>query len=455
LDFGFGVSLSRYLSQAFGKNDGGSRFRAIAGTGLAFYTASNVLVALAAVALAVWAPGILSVSADMVRQTRVALLLVGVWALVRTPLAVYGAALVAMQELAAANTALTVSIIARLGLSVAALLAGFGLVGLIVAQLVGEALAGAMQWRRFVRLAAANRPRYRYADRAAFRAMFSFSSQVMLSAVSSRLVYSTDQLIVSRLAGLAAAAVYYTTQTPSFILLQMIWRVSDNAVPALNELHARGEDKSVASSLVRITKYSLLLAFGAAGGIALFNEAVVRMWVGQKQYAGDAMTLALALFVVFATLNHILAHALVVYGRVRWLSIGGFGFGLFNIALSFYLGGRYGISGVMIASAVVELVGVIVFMPYVLRLLNLRALHLMRGALVPPLAAVSFTVPVAAAIVLSRVSGVGLPTLPMMVAYFALWLGGTWLVGLSQSERRAGRDVVISIRQSLPTGSSG
>ncbi|MFL5580735.1 MAG: lipopolysaccharide biosynthesis protein, partial [Gemmatimonadaceae bacterium] len=232
-----------------------------------------------------------------------------------------------------------------------------------------------------------------------------------------------------------------------FILIQLVWRLADNAVPAFNELHARGDHGAIAANLLRVGRYTLVLALGVGTGILLFNRTVVTLWVGDAQYAGTLMTASLAAFAVLAIVNHLLASLLVVYGRVMWLSIASFAFGTVNVASSFVLGRRYGVGGVMLASALAEVVGTLLFLPQVTRLTGLRAADVHRAVLRPALLAYAAVTPVLVAAALRAGRGAPpLADLALAAAYALLWCAGVWYLGMSPPERREARDMLLRAR---------
>jgi O-antigen/teichoic acid export membrane protein len=433
MDFGFGVALGRTLSQSAGRPETAEEFRRSAGTGLAFYAVSNALVAFAAVAVAAMAEQLLSVDAAMLPATRTALYVIAAWALLRTPLTIYGTALIAIQELGRANTAVTTGTLIRLVLSVTTLMLGGGLVGLVFAQVVSEGTAGLLH--RHYYLQSPDRPplRVRDAHWKTFTGMFSFGTQYLLASITTRLVYSTDQLIVAHQGGLTAAAIYYTTQMPTFILIQMVWRIADSAAPALNELYARASHAALVASLLRVGRYSLVCASGVAVGVLMFNREVIVRWVGAAQYAGPTMTTALAVFAILSIVNHLLWLVLVAFGRVRWMSLGGFALGVANVGLSIVLGRRYGIGGVMVASAIAEGVGLAIFLPYVLRLLKVPGATVVRAAIVPAVMACALVLPV---ILLALLPSAWRPPAPLLLLLFlGLFTLGAWRFGVLPDER--------------------
>jgi O-antigen/teichoic acid export membrane protein len=347
----------------------------------------------------------------------------------------YGPALIARQALAAANFAQMIGVVVRFGVAVVLLFIGAGLLGLVIGQVAGEAATFVSQTLSYRRRYPGQSFALKLSEGSLMRSMLAFGAQQMLTNVASRLVYSTDQLIVGKVSGLGAAAVYYTTQMPGFVLIQALWTLTDNSAPALNELYARGDHASVRRALLQLMKYSALLAIGAAGGILLFEKSVVTHWVGAAQYAGDLMTGSLAAFAFFSIMNHALALVLLVYGRVQILARSAFAMAVVNVALSVALAYRIGVQGVMLASAVTE---VLLFIVLAVAAGRVAAIDFgLAGSEIgrPVSRLVLSLAPVTVALFLVTTAPDLLMTAAAAVVYTAVWCGAAWFFGLTPPER--------------------
>ena len=433
-DLGFGVAVSRYLAQATAYDDQGARFRDIITTGKTFSLGANIIFALLAVALS-WKIGTLfDLNPAVAGEAQLGLVLLAVWAVVRTPLGAYPAALIATQNLAAANLTNLSGSVVRLILSLGLVLAGAGLTGLILTNIATEALTLILQ-RGYYRRTYSN-PRWGWGipDRKLLREMTGFGLQYLLVSVASRLVFSTDNLVVGGQYGPTAAAAYYSTQMPTFLFVSLVWKITDNSAPAANELFGRGAYERLQSAFLRLLRYSLLLAFGLLLGLLAFNQRAITVWVGAGQYAGDAMTVALALFAIATIVNHAIALMIVVYGTVRWLSVVGIIGGLTNLALSIALGLSIGPSGVMVASAIVELLSSVLLGRHVLQLMQLPKRRIWREVLVPTLAASCCTLPVLAVMYLVSPPFTWTALILWTLLFGLAWSAGVSIFGLNRDE---------------------
>ena len=103
LDFGLGVALSRSLSQSFGDSDKGSKFAKIFNLGRYFILATNALLSIFIMVLALNIDDLITGSHTVLAEARNSLYLLSVWTIIRTPLVLYGHGLLASQNMATAN----------------------------------------------------------------------------------------------------------------------------------------------------------------------------------------------------------------------------------------------------------------------------------------------------------------------------------------------------------------
>ena len=353
VDLGFGVSLNRYLAQAFGLEN--IQFSNILTTGRTFYLGSNTLCALLTLALAAVIGRVFSLSPVLERQAQFGLLMLAAWAVIRTPLAVYGAALIATQNLAAANVISIVGNAGRLVLSLAFVALGGGLVGLMAANILAEAMMAAAQWWHFRRLYQEMKFRWGVPDWALFGSMLKFGGQTLLISIAIRLVFQTDNLVVGYLYGAAAVSVYYITQMPGTLAYQMVLRLTDNATPAINELYGRGHTDSLQAAYLRLHRYTWIMIAPIALGIVFFSAPVIALWVGVEQYAGHSVVIALAIFSMQVTVAHVSNAFVMAQGQIRILSYLALMEGILNLLLSVFLGRAWGLPGVMWATTIANL----------------------------------------------------------------------------------------------------
>jgi len=140
-DLGFSLAITRFLSQAFGREDNGQHFEVALTTSRTILLFTNILFAILLMFLAVWGEFLFSFSRDAALQARWGLALLAIWTVIRTPWLIFREGLNASQNMSSANLIGIVGNILRLIFSLSLVALGLGLVGLIFANIIGEAAA--------------------------------------------------------------------------------------------------------------------------------------------------------------------------------------------------------------------------------------------------------------------------------------------------------------------------
>lgn len=370
-DFGFTTTIMRYLSNAYGFDDNKKRFTNVFTTGRSFLLGSNFLIFIIVFVLSFKIGDILSLSSTINIQAKYSLVFLSFWILVRTPILLYDGALFATQNQKTSNVFNIISICLRILLSLSLVYLGFGLVGLMLANVASELIRFVLSRRYFRKIYPKISFSWGFPDKLLFKEMFKFGFQVLILNITARLIYGADNIIAGSLFGASKTAVFYTTQIPTFAAFVLIWKLADNAAPAINELVAKNNVESLKNGYLRLYRYSSLVSFPAALGIIIFNKPLVSLWVGKTQYAGDIMSYALAVFLIHSVISHINAICLIAFGSIRPLIIYGLLEAILKISLSFILGRNFGFQWVMVASAIAAIPGF-----FIISLITLHQFHI-------------------------------------------------------------------------------
>ena len=437
-DLGMGTALNRFLSHAYGLDDQLRQFRRIFVTGRTFLFISNIAVAILVAGLSRYVGVIFSLKGGLEHDARISLYLLSVWIVLRTSLSVYNAALMSVQKLGEYNVIALGGGVMRLVLSLALVFTGAGLVGLMIANILAEALTFISYRWRFKRSFPAMSFPWNKPDREILSAMLSFGFSSMIYSVGTRLTYNSDNIIVGYLFGAAGASLYYSTQAPAMNGYSLLWKLPQNASPAIAELNARDAKPSLQNSYYKLSRYVLFLAFPLSLGIFCFNRSFVSFWVGAKQYAGDMMTVALSLFPSLTAMTCVNGTYLFGSGKIVKLAISTIVAGTGNIFLSLWLGRHAGPAGVMISSVIAEGAYLIYTFHLVSAEYNIAVSRFMRESLLPALASVLIVVPAAFMIFTMQRDTVELSAVLRNVTVFALlWMLGVWFLGLDSTERKS------------------
>lgn len=353
LDLGFSVALVRFLSQNFNQNN--EKFINIFNIGRIFLLITNLLFALLIVLVALNIGSLIIAGNELLSQAKKALYILAIWTVFKTPIALYNNGLIASQNMATANIIGIIGNMLRLLLSILFVYLGYGLTGLITANICAEGLTFAIQRYYFRRKYPDFIFQWKIKNKKLLKEVFHFGLKYWGVNLAVVLFLGSDSIIVGYLYGATVASVFYTTKIPTFLLFQFIFKISDNAAPAINEIFSQGNQQGLKNAYLKILRYSLLLAIPLAVGVIGFNESVITAWVGADQYSGNIMTYALACFIITQVVNHVNAIIVVASGEMKWWSTFSIFISIFSLFLSYMLGKYYGAQWVMVAIALMDI----------------------------------------------------------------------------------------------------
>lgn len=452
IDTGFGVALGRFLAQAWPSADVDTRYVSTVYAGRRYYVISSIAMAVVLAGAALVVKRLFQLTGPNGNAASHALLLLAAGLVVRAPFYVYSFALVGAQFLALSNMIGLAALVCRTLLSLGLVWYGGGLMALaaavVVSDLVSAALAAAC-FRRRVRLKQTEGCEQEAGN--VLKDLWRFGGQYLFAALAAKLYFSTDHIIVGALAGAAVASCYYTTQVPAFFLLTVVWKLTDNLSPGINALYASKAGRRVREMYIEVIRTSATLGIGLAAALACFNESVVASWVGRAQFVDGAMTACLSVFAITQVLGHVSATFLIAAGDVTVLTRTVFASGVINVILSMLLGRRFGISGVMLASAIADLGSVIVVTRVLLRELRLSARSFFRDAILPGAAMNAPFIAVGALALIHGDYWLGKSLLIRLGVFTMLWGPCVWVFGFSRDMKQAASSFARStVGRALP-----
>lgn len=436
VDLGMGTAMSRFLAYAYGLDDRWNNFKDVLSTGRTFLLFTNLIYALILLILSFFVGPLFSLSAAVEQQVKISLYIFAIWTIIRTPLVVYGFALIAVQKLADYNYIGLLGNLLRFVGALVLVSTGTGLIGLMFANVLSEAVMFLCFRWRFLHSSPNLRLVWKILNKKTLKSMLKFGLLSMVFSIGTRLTYNTDNIIVGYLFGAVAASIYYSTQVPAFMGYNLLWKLPQNASPAVVELFARKDMDTLRSSYYRLSRYILLLAFPLALGILLFNRSMIELWTGLEQYAGNLMTISLSIFTFSATMTCLNATYLFALGNIRNLAFSTIISGFIKVGLSFWLGHLLGLPGVMLASVIADGLFFIYTIFLLYRELDISLLNLMHDSIIPSIGSMLPIFLVSIIIFVNQSVNNNLNTILIQITIFTVvWLFGSWLFGLNIQEK--------------------
>ncbi|MFM1769399.1 MAG: hypothetical protein RJA22_1928 [Verrucomicrobiota bacterium] len=179
----------------------------------------------------------------------------------------------------------------------------------------GLCLAGCGRLRLLPPRGAWGRPSW-----ARFRELFVYGRDIFLFFLGSQLVTGTQTLLVTRVLGLEAAAVWSICTRAFLLSLQLVYRLFDYSCAALAEMMVRQEWPRLQQRFKSLVVLSTSVAVLAAVGFAAGNGAFVQVWARGAVGWTPLNDVLLAAWLVVCVVSH--AHVGLVgqTKRFGWLS---------------------------------------------------------------------------------------------------------------------------------------
>jgi O-antigen/teichoic acid export membrane protein len=176
----------------------------------------------------------------------------------------------------------------------------------------------------------------------------------MVMSIASKLSSSSDSIILGNILGASAVSIYYVSQMPGTILYQLIWKITDNSAPALNELYFQGNKIQFNEAYFKMFRYSLLLTAPLIIGLNTFNKNFITMWAGVDHYAGTIFTIALTFYAFTQVFIHLNAIVFVAIGKIKVMSLVTIFLSVTKVVMSYFFINKLGIKGLMIINAILD-----------------------------------------------------------------------------------------------------
>lgn len=440
---GLGVAAGRTMAQAYGSDEGPHALARVLRSARSVYWLTNAAFAMFVAAATVLVPALMVLDPDPLRhaalgtQLRTAGGLYAVWVFVRTPLALYGDALVACQDVAVATLTAALGTVIRLVASIGLVWLGAGVIGLAVAALCSEVVVAVINAAMFRRLHWDVVCSPCQADSDVMRGMLRFGMAYLITIVSQQLANNTSGLVIGVLFGAVAVTMSYASQMPATVLGQMVWKITDSAAPAINQLHAHGDRDSLTRAYLRLLRFSLACGGPLAIGVVVFARTTVALWVGEEQYVGGAFTIAVAVTMLLEIVIHLHAMVFIAYGSVRALGVMTLVASIARVLLWLGCGRMVGLSGLMVIAAAINVVLASLMTAEVHRLLGLRHRRALGEACAGPVLVGACCSAVAVLIApLLASSGTWAALLGCSATYLLAWMVPMWAFGLNSADRR-------------------
>lgn len=385
LDLGIGASVVRYVAKFEAINDKDELNRIFSTTCGLFIGAAIVAITIS-LGMALFWRCPFGVPVELAADTRWLILLLGCNVGVQLVTGVFGAVLIALGRFPAR---VITEIILQIGTAVAmvaALGAGYGLLGIGVVCLAATVIKGCalavIVWQYLPQL------RFSFAliNLSTFRTIRGYSILALLAMIAGRISFATDSIII----GAFLAPEYITYFVLAARLTEYVkggsWSITNVLTPAISSLEAIGRHEEIKRVFIDGTRYVMLLVIPFVIGLLVLGKPFLTLWLGERlsnlSYP-SLVILSIPLFLLVP--QSIIARILYGIGRLKWFTAIVMTEALTNLVLSIILVRSFGIEGVAIGTAIPNVCATLVLAVYTCRILGVSFFSYAKRSFARPL----------------------------------------------------------------------
>jgi O-antigen/teichoic acid export membrane protein len=186
------------------------------------------------------------------------------------------------------------------------------------------------------------------------------------------LISQVNNIILVRILGPGAVAVFNLTAKVIYLLVQIAGRFSASFLSGLAHLYGSGEEqkfRDVIKPLFRVTTYMCLTVIPF---VLVLNSDFIRLWVGSELYGGGILTLLICIYGILKIVRTTLYNVVFSRNEIRVTSAAYIAEAIVQVGAGVILTILWGIKGVALASILAVIVGGLVQARALGLVLNIR-----------------------------------------------------------------------------------
>lgn len=365
LDLGLGAATSRFLTlyKAKGDIEGEQRLLTVV---FKVFVLLTIILAVGLTFLYLFAERLYSsLGSDQVEQFQSVLAVFGLYSVVIFPLRPIDGILLANEKFVQLKGLDLLQKVLTLVFMVYALWSGFGLFGVVAANVAGGLLVTLVKLRVALR-ATSIRPDWRSNSFRDLRMVLGFSVWTTVISISQRLIINVQPSILAGLAGAHQVALFSLAITVEGYIFAMASGINGLLLPRVTRLTVAGERSrdELQALLERVGRLQFFLLGTIAAGFMLLGPQFMRLWVGPLADSFMVAAILILPAVVTATM-HVAETSLIASGRIRNVAFASLIASGLSLPLSIFLVSSWGALGAACAVCFGNAVGRISYMIYI------------------------------------------------------------------------------------------
>ena len=355
VDFGMSIAFARALVDHKDNKETGM-FGATLATGGLVFVVQGVLIVLIGLLCSPVLPGLMAIPANLAGAFRI--LVIGQCGILAFSYMtrVLGAPLYAHQRQDVYNYIVAGMLLAGLGIQWVGFALGWGVFSMLFGNGACAVLTACLAFAATCRMALwPKRGQWGRPNARCFGELFAFGKDVFLLTLGGQLLNASQVVIVSRVMGLDAAAIWSVCNKAMMVGQQLVSRISDFSEVALSEMYVRQEHKRLVDRFKDIVMITASMSAFAAVGIAVCNGSFVAIWTSAKVSWSPVNDWLLGAMLLVFTTTRCHTHFVIVtknVGRMKYIY---FMEGVVFVGSAALLVTRLGFAGLFIAAIVCDI----------------------------------------------------------------------------------------------------
>lgn len=208
---------------------------------------------------------------------------------------------------------------------------------------------------------------YKLYDKSLTSSMMNYGFFMFLQGLATQVILYTDRLVIGKVLSLALVAVFSLTVRIPEIGMNLLGRITENALPAVAEIVVHEGPARARLYFHRIMLLVVVLSMAAFWLMLALDEWFIHLWVGVDFFAGQQVLVLALIIMVQQTITRTGIFFLNAKGIARPLSFAAMVEAALNITLSIWLGQKMGMSGVLLGTILASLLTSAWYVPFLLK----------------------------------------------------------------------------------------
>ena len=356
VDFGLSSATARYLSKyrAEGDEEKANNFLGV------IYKLYFIIDTIIFVVLAVYFFLIDSIyvnlTAEELVQFKIVYLIAASFAVFNFPFVTFNGILTASEKFISLKLADIIYRFLIVGLTVTALLLGFGLYALVLVHAIAG-LAVIVFKFIVIKKNKLSKPNFKYSDRSLYKDIFGFSIWVTVYTVAQRLIFNITPTILGVVLDTRAIAVFGIVTTIEAYVFMVTGAINGMFMPKIARIYNQDEkNEDLTKLLLKVGKFQFALNGLIVVGFAIIGKQFINLWMGagyEEAYFGIMLVIIPGLFYNSLQIAHTAA---VVQKKVHLQAGVGVVVGIINVILCFIFSSLFGVVGACLSIFVAYMV---------------------------------------------------------------------------------------------------